>query len=108
MTQAAQQPLPLQHNSDDVNGGGEDLVFQNLFGFVPAAYKASAPPAARPAVKRGARAKQPLELVGRSVRKLFADGKRYKVCSCCSQLALQHVRTNPIHVLCQPALAVGQ
>ncbi len=81
MTQAAQQPMPLQHTSDDASGGSGDLVFQNLFGFAPAAYKA--PPAARIAVKRGTKAKQPLELIGRSVRKLFADGKRYKVCSCC-------------------------
>ncbi len=83
MTQAAQQPLPLRHTSDDASGGSADLVFQNLFGFAPGAYKAPAPPTARPAVKRGAKAKQPLELIGRAVRKLFADGKRYKVCSCC-------------------------
>ena len=80
MTEALQQPLPLHQTSDDTSGVSADLVLQSLFGFVPAAIKAPQSTAAAPTAKRRiGKAKQPQELIGRSVRKLFADGKKYKV-----------------------------
>ena len=84
MTQAVQQPLPAHYTSDDANAGGGDLVFQNLFGFnlvSPGVRKAAPAPAATPAQPRHAKtARQTQDMVGKAVRKLFADGKRYKVC----------------------------
>ena len=65
MAQAVQQPLPSQRDSIAANGGSGNLVFQNLFGFVPAAYKASTPATAPVPAKRRGKAKKPQELVGR-------------------------------------------
>ena len=83
MTQAVQHPLPAQHNSDHASADGGDLVFQNLFGFNPASagvHKAAPTPAATAAHTRHAKVARGTQgMVGKSVQKLFADGKRYRV-----------------------------